>query len=101
LCADITASFLHKAIGKDDFSARNMRSYDKQCRDLLGLELRLGWWGHRLYGRLSEERIEWFARLAKCHNLPDRLSNSAHIGFDWHGRAMLHLMKEMAWPFKK
>jgi len=101
LCADIAASMLHQAIGKDVFSARNMRSYDKMCRELLGKELCLGWQGHRLYGRLSDERVEQMACWAQRNNLPAKLSDSAHIGFDWHGRAILHLMKEMSWPFKK
>jgi len=101
LCADIGASTLCQAIAKDDFSSRSMRAYDKKCRDVLARELRLGWYGHRLFGKLSDERIDRLAHWAQRNNLPNRLSASQNIGFDWHGHAMLHLLKGMAWPFKK
>ncbi|MCL1885660.1 MAG: NAD(P)/FAD-dependent oxidoreductase [Dehalococcoidia bacterium] len=101
LCADIAASVLHGAIEKGDFSARSMSAYDKKCRELLGRELRLGWQAHRLFGRLSDVRIEKLARWAQRNNMMQKLSASSHVGFDWHGRAMLHLLKDIAWPFKK
>jgi flavin-dependent dehydrogenase len=101
LCADIAAAILHQAIEKDGFSAGNMRLYDKKCQSMIGRELRLGWWGHRLYSRLSDERVEWLARWAQRNNLPARLSASSRVGFDWHGSAMLNMLKEVTWPFRK
>ena len=101
LCADIAASVLHQATEKNDYSAGSMRVYDKRCRDLLGRELRLGWLGHRLYGKLSDERMKWLIRWAQRNNMFDRLATSSQVGFDWHGNAMLKLLKEIAWPLEK
>ncbi|RJO62185.1 MAG: NAD(P)/FAD-dependent oxidoreductase [Dehalococcoidia bacterium] len=98
LCADIAADTLHSALEKGDFSASRLSSYQKEWKRLLGWELRLGGWAHRLYGRLSDARLEWLVALAERKGLAARLSASSGIGFDWHGSAMLHIVKQVVWP---
>lgn len=101
LCADKAAGTLHSAMEAGDFSASRLSSYQKEWRRLLGRELRLGRWAHRLYGRLSDYRIDGLIALAQRKGLADRLSASSSIGFDWHGSAMLHAVKQLVWPFAK
>jgi flavin-dependent dehydrogenase len=101
LCADMAADALHLAMEAGDFSAPRLSSYQKEWKGLLGRELRLGRWAHKLYGRLSDSRIDWLMSLAEKRGLPARLSASTEIGFDWHGSAMLHIVKQMVWPFGK
>jgi flavin-dependent dehydrogenase len=99
LCADMAANTLHSAMEKGDFSSSYLSLYQKEWKHLLGRELRLGRWAHRLYGKLWEGRIEWLMRLADKQGLADRLSASSGIGFDWHGSAMLCVVKQSMWPF--
>ena len=101
LCADMASETLHSALEKRDFSSAYLSSYQKEWRRLLGRELRLGRWAHRLYERMGEGRIEWLIALAERKGLAARLSESTGIGFDWHGSAMLHLVKQLVWPFAK
>jgi flavin-dependent dehydrogenase len=101
LCANMAADTLHAAMEAGDFSASRLSSYQKEWKHMLGRELRLGRWAHRFYMRLGDDRIEWFMRLAEGKKLATRLSGSPEIGFDWHGSAMLHILKQVAWPFAK
>jgi hypothetical protein len=61
----------------------------------------MGRWAYRLYERLSDGRIEWLMRLADKKGLPAQLSASTGIGFDWHGGAMLHILKQVVRPFSR
>jgi geranylgeranyl reductase family protein len=101
LCADMASDTLHSAVEAGDFSASRLSAYQKEWKCLLGSELRLGRWAHKLYGRLGDGRIEWLMRLAEKKGLAAELSVSSGIGFDWHGSAMLHLVKQAVWPLGK
>ena len=95
LCADMAADTLHSAIEAGDFSTARLASYQKQWRRLLGRELRLGDWAHSIYSHMSDGRIEWLFEQAARRGLIESLTVSNHIGFDWHGRAMLQMVKRM------
>jgi len=101
LCADMAADTLHGAMEVGDFSDLRLSAYQKEWKRLLARELRLGHWAHRLYRKLGEGRIEWLMRLADKKGLADRLSASSGIGFDWHGSAMLCVVKQAMWPSDK
>ena len=101
LCADMAANTLHSAMESGDFSASRLSLYQKEWKRLLGRELSLGRCAHRLYKRLSDSRLDWLMALAERKGLANRLSASRGIGFDWHGSAMLHLVKQLVWPFAK
>ena len=101
LCADMASDTLHSALKAGDFSASHLSSYQKEWKGLLGRELRMGHWAHRLYGSLGEGWLEWLMTLAEKKGLAARLSASPGIGFDWHGSAMLHVMKQVVWPSGK
>jgi geranylgeranyl reductase family protein len=101
LCADMASETLHSATEVGDFSASHLSLYQREWKELLGRELRLAYWAHKLYARLSDSRIDRLMSLAEKKGLPARLSASTEIGFDWHGSAMLHIVKQMVWPFGK
>lgn len=101
LCADIAADTLRYAMEVGYFSASCLSAYQKVWKLLLGRELRLGRWAHRIYGRMGDERLEWLMALAEKKSLTTRLSTSPGIGFDWHGSAMLCVVKQSMWPFGK
>jgi len=95
LCADMAADTLHNAMEAGDFSAYRLSSYQKAWKNLLGRELRLGSWAHRLYVRMSDARIDRLLEFAARRGLLSSLEKSSAIGFDWHGSAMLHVIKRM------
>jgi geranylgeranyl reductase family protein len=95
LCADMAAGVLHDAMEASDFSVKRLSLYEKEWKRLLGQELRLGSWGRRLYGKMSDGRIESLIETAGKRGLIASLEASEGIGFDWHGSAMLHVMKRM------
>jgi digeranylgeranylglycerophospholipid reductase len=101
LSADISADILHVALEERDFSPGRLSLYSKEWRRLFGKELKLGHLAHRLYGRMGDEQIEWLMALAEKKRLPAKLSASPAIGFDWHGSAMLQVVKQVMWPFTK
>ncbi len=101
LSADISADILHSALEERDFSAGCLSFYQKDWKRLLGQELKLGHWAHRLYGRMGDGHIEWLMALAEKKRLTAKLSASPAIGFDWHGSAMLQVVKQVMWPFAK
>ncbi len=95
LCADIAASNLHKAMEISDFSAAYLSSYQKEWKDLLGNELRLGCWASIIYGRLGDRSIDRLVEFARKKGIAERLSVSSGIGFDWHGSAILQVIREL------
>ena len=96
LCADMAADALHAAMEAGDFSAGCLSSYQKEWMRLLKWELRLGRWAHQLYARWCETRVERLMAWAERKGLAARLSASSGIGFDWHGSAMLQMVKQLA-----
>jgi len=101
LCADMASDTLHSAVEAGDFSASRLSAYKKEWKRLLRSELRLGRWAHKLYGRLGDGRVEWLMGLAQKRHLAAKLSASSGIGFDWHGSAMLQVVKQVVWPSGK
>lgn len=101
LCADMAASALHDAMGASDFSSACLSSYQKEWKKLLGGELRLGGWASRLYGRLGDRAIDRAVEAARKRGIADRLSVSSGIGFDWHGSAILQIIRELLRRRKK
>jgi len=99
LCADMASSALHNAIEKDDFSARRMKVYNDELRKKLGREIRFGWYGHKLFAKMSDNTIQRMAKWALRHKMTERIAASTQIAFDWHGAAFFHLFKQGLWPF--
>lgn len=98
LCADMAAETLHASMEAYDFSASRLSAYEKEWKRLLGQELRLGSWAHRLYGKMSDTRIASLLDMAERRGLIASLENSQGIGFDWHGRAMLQVIRKITQP---
>jgi digeranylgeranylglycerophospholipid reductase len=101
LCADLAAETLHAAFEAGDFSSTMLSEYQKKWKHLLGSELRLGGWAHSLFARMSDRRIDWVFEQAGRKGLAEAIGSSDHIGFDWHGSAMLQLGKRFLWTHRK
>jgi hypothetical protein len=88
-------------MGASDFSSAYLSSYQKEWKKLLGSELRLGGWASRLYGRLGDRAIDRAVEAARKRGIAERLSVSSGIGFDWHGSAILQIIRELLRRRKK
>lgn len=98
LCADMAAEVLYKALETGDFSAAFLSGYQKAWRRLLGREIGLGYLARRLYQVLGDRWLDYVIRIAQRRGLARSLAAMPEIGFDWHGRAILHAMHQVIMP---
>ncbi|MCL0057614.1 NAD(P)/FAD-dependent oxidoreductase, partial [Dehalococcoidales bacterium] len=96
LCADIAANKLHQALESDDLSARSLASYEREWKQKLGRELRIGYWARKLYERLSDQQINWIFDIIKSNGIDEALLKADDLSFDWHGEAILRLIGHKA-----
>jgi flavin-dependent dehydrogenase len=93
LSADIAAEVLHGALEDDDLSAKRLARYERAWRKKLGSELRTGYWARRLFERLSNRQIDRLFRMVKDGGIDESLLKAKDVSFDWHGRAIMQLLK--------
>jgi len=89
LCADIAADVLHRAIARDDFSARSLSSYERRWKLALGRELRLGRWARWLFEKLNDRQIDYIFRRAGERHIPEALLSPDVFSFDSHSGMIL------------
>lgn len=93
LCAEIAADDLHRALEDDDLSARRLAGYERAWKRKLGWELRVGYWARKLFERLSDAQIDRLFEMVKANGIDEALLKEKDLSFDWHGRAILSLLK--------
>lgn len=93
LCASMAANCLHEAIVKDDFSARQMRSYEKEWHDKLLRELRIDYTVRRIFQKLSDKQLDQIFDLFLSQGIHDTLLASEDFSFDWHSKLVLEALK--------
>ena len=96
LCANMAVDSLHQAFLANDFSAAELSSYEKRWHDKLDRELRIGYWAHKLYGRLSNNQIERLTHFAGDNGISSLVAASSEFSFDWHSGLILKMMKHFA-----
>jgi len=96
LCADLAADNLHRLLGSDSLSARNLAKYERDWKKRLGWELKMGYWARRFYQRLSDSQIDRIFDIIKSNGIDEALLKADDLSFDWHGRVVLRLMGQQA-----
>jgi digeranylgeranylglycerophospholipid reductase len=96
LCAIIAADSLHQAFLANDFSKPRLASYQKKWRAKLGQELQVGYWVHRLYGKLNNQQIERLHNFISSNGIPQFIAKSDDFSFDWHSKLILNMLKHLA-----
>lgn len=91
LCAEIAARNLHRALEKDDLSARSLAGYQREWKKKLGQELRISYWARKFYERLSDRQIDRIFDIIRANGIDEALLKADDISFDWHGRAILRV----------
>ncbi len=92
LCADIAANNLHRALGDNDLSARNLASYEREWKKKLGRDLKIGYYARKLYEHLSDKRINRIFDIIKSNGIDEALLKADDLSFDWHGEVILRLL---------
>ena len=93
LSADIAVATLHAALGEDDLSAKRLSGYQQEWRNLLGRELRIGYWTRKLFERLSERQIDRIFEALKSRGISRNLLEDGDLSFDWHSRTVLRMLR--------
>jgi len=93
LCADIAADTLHKALHRDDLSAKNLSPYDREWRRKLGHELMIGYRARKLFERLSDQKIDHLFDVIEKNHIDTALLEATDVSFDWHSRAIMKLLR--------
>lgn len=100
LCADIAANVLHQAINSGDLSAAKLSTYQKQWRTKLSRELTIDYWAQQLWGKLTNNHIEYLFNVAQKKHLPELISTTENLSFDWHSQLLLQIAQSLL-PFAK
>ena len=93
LSGEIAAGAANEAFGTGDFSADQLKEYEKEWKALFGRELRIGYYARRLYEALGDQQVERL--LSKCvsHEVQGELINSRVFSFDWHSSVILSAVR--------
>ncbi|KSV16426.1 FAD-dependent oxidoreductase [Dehalococcoides mccartyi] len=93
LCADLAISCLDKKIKTGNLSKSEMAEYEKDWKSLIGFELSAGRMLNRIYAGLNDYLIEQIFKKCAVNGMIDKMAAKSQLGFDWHGKAFAHLLK--------
>lgn len=91
ISGDIASEVADGALRDGDLSRSRLRVYEKQWRQRLGAEIRVGLAFRRLASRLSDRSIDALVELARIDGLVPLLKQTAD--FNWHRRSALALLR--------
>jgi digeranylgeranylglycerophospholipid reductase len=94
LAADMAADVMHQAFDRNDLSGRELAAYQRRWKRRLGSELRVGSWARRFFERQSDERLDRLFYIMNSQHRVERLLGMDDISFDWHSKAVWHLLSE-------
>jgi geranylgeranyl reductase family protein len=94
LSAEIAVRNLKKALKENNFSARNLSSYQREWKDELWQELKVCYWARKLYERLSDQQIDRIFEITIVNGVDRDLLEADDISFDWHGKAILRFTRQ-------
>ena len=92
VCADIASESLHLALENDNLTAGSLSSYDRQWKKVLAREIRLGYWGRKVYERLSDNQIDTLFDIIASSSFDKTLLENNDLRFDSHGSVILKLI---------
>ena len=92
LCADIAANNLHRALDNGDLSAKGLAVYEREWKQKLGWELKIGYRARKFYEHLSDRQIDNIFNIIKSNGTDKALLEDKNLSFDWHGEAILRFV---------
>ena len=91
LGAEIAAEVVGQVVRSGDASAKSLREYDRRWKQVMGKEIKLGYWARRLAGRLSDSEIERVVQAIRGNGLFAFAEKQAR--FDWHRGVISYLLQ--------
>ena len=89
LASEIAADCLHGAFSKNDLSASQLGSYEKEWKALLSSELEVGYSARCLFEILEDCQIDLLIHTVATNGIYKELIESQDLSFDWHSGAHL------------
>ena len=93
ISGDAAAQTADEAIEADDFSARRLKGYERRWKSVFGNELQIGYHARVFYESLSDDQIERIFGEFMDEGALDDVINSDDFSFDWHGKAILKVLR--------
>jgi geranylgeranyl reductase family protein len=91
LCSGIAAQVVLSAFASGSFGEDQFRSYEKEWKSKIGLELSLGLSARKLLSKCTDGQIDTLIELAQEDRILGLINKYAN--FDWHKRLILILAK--------
>ena len=88
ISGEMAAEAVSEAFTLGDFSARQLRHYERGWKRVFGRELRTGYYARLLYESLGDRQIELLLGKTLGGDIQAELVNSGDFSFDWHSRAI-------------
>ena len=92
LASEIAADTLHQAFCRNDLSASQLSSYEKEWKALLSRELTVGYHARRIFEVLKDCQIDLLMRTIASNGVYKELVNSRSMSFDWHSGVIMKVM---------
>lgn len=96
LCTDMAVKCIDQAFSMNDFSSAGLSLYDKQWRDRLGRELKMGYRMRRFYQKVTNQRIDHLFKVAQGDGIAELIAEWPGFSFDWHGALVSEVGKNLA-----
>jgi digeranylgeranylglycerophospholipid reductase len=94
LCAEIAADNLHQGFVSGDLSSSRLARYQKEWQARIGDELRLDYWAHKIYGRVTQRQIERLFEVIRSSKIHQQFLNWEDFSFDYHGELIFRALRQ-------
>ena len=87
------SSRLYILLKKNILSAKGLAGYEKEWKEKLVKELKIGYWARILYEKLSDERLDKILDVVQSNGFSRALLEDEDLSFDWHSGSVLKLIR--------
>jgi digeranylgeranylglycerophospholipid reductase len=100
ISADIAVEVIKNAFQSNDFSRKQLSTYQHRWHKLLIKELNSSYQLRTFWDKLDNKTIGTMFGIAEKLNIEERINNTKNIYFDWHSKTISNLLSSFI-PFAK
>jgi digeranylgeranylglycerophospholipid reductase len=93
LCADIAIDVINQSFKNNDFTKKRLSQYEKRWRHELYWELLFDYYLQSIFAKLNNKQLTFLMNMITKLKLPEKISNSNNLNFDWHSKIFYQLLK--------